>query len=411
MPDVTAQHGLYRRVERRIPALARQMVDAFVAEIPLYGRLPREQLEGEITRITEDNLRLFFRCLQARRAPTVDEIGELRSSAARRAQERVPLEDVLTAYHVGTRIGWEALLDVAGPEEQGELHAAVTAMLGYLQRLSAVVAAAYLDERQAIHGEERDARRALAQALLSGAPAAVLARRAAVALAPAYAAVALEVPEHPDEHQADVSASVAARRKLRRLQARLDERAGEPVLGLLDSSGGLVLLPACPDRLQEVLDGLPGLVAELSAAAGGPVTAGAAVAETLADVPSAGQQAREVADLARRLGRPPGTYTVTDLLVEYQLSRSPGALPLLASRLDALNRNADLRRTLECYLQLDTDRRRTAAELHVHPNTLDYRLRRIVDLTGLDPGTTTGLQTLSAALTARKLLEVGAGHA
>jgi DNA-binding PucR family transcriptional regulator len=34
---------------------------------------------------------------------------------------------------------------------------------------------------------------------------------------------------------------------------------------------------------------------------------------------------------------------------------------------------------------------------------LDYRLRRIVELTGLDPSTTRGLQLLGAALAARRL--------
>jgi sugar diacid utilization regulator len=58
---------------------------------------------------------------------------------------------------------------------------------------------------------------------------------------------------------------------------------------------------------------------------------------------------------------------------------------------------------LETYLGTDLDRRRTAAALHVHPNTLDYRLRRVVELTGLDPSTARGLQLLGAAMAARQL--------
>jgi hypothetical protein len=77
---------LYRRVERQVPKLARRMIAQFVEEIPLYGLLPREQLEGEITAITEDNLRVFFRSLRQDRAPTDEELGEIRLSAARRAE-------------------------------------------------------------------------------------------------------------------------------------------------------------------------------------------------------------------------------------------------------------------------------------------------------------------------------------
>jgi hypothetical protein len=57
-------HPLFQRVERNLPRLARRMIETFVAEIPLYAQLPREQLEGEILAITEANLRLFFGVLR-----------------------------------------------------------------------------------------------------------------------------------------------------------------------------------------------------------------------------------------------------------------------------------------------------------------------------------------------------------
>jgi DNA-binding PucR family transcriptional regulator len=68
-----------------------------------------------------------------------------------------------------------------------------------------------------------------------------------------------------------------------------------------------------------------------------------------------------------------------------------------------LERNPDLTVTLETYLAHDLDRRRAAAALHVHPNTLDYRLRRIIELIGIDPSTARGLQLIGAALAARRL--------
>src|SRR5207248_3272433 len=82
--------------------------------------------------------------------------------AARRAEERVPLDAVLTAYHVGARIGWQALVDNATEDETDAVIAAGGRVLSYTQQVVAEVAAAYLEEQQTIYGEERDARRALA---------------------------------------------------------------------------------------------------------------------------------------------------------------------------------------------------------------------------------------------------------
>jgi sugar diacid utilization regulator len=45
------------------------------------------------------------------------------------------------------------------------------------------------------------------------------------------------------------------------------------------------------------------------------------------------------------------------------------------------------------------NRAATAAALHIHPRTLDYRLRRVRDVTGVDPGSTAGVRLLSATVT------------
>jgi len=105
----------------------------------------------------------------------------------------------------------------------------------------------------------------------------------------------------------------------------------------------------------------------------------------------------------RLAGAEPRLYVLRDVLLDYQLTRPSDAQPHLAALLAPLERFPDLLRTLEAYLAQDLDRRRTAASLHVHPNTLDYRLKRIVELTGLEPATTSGLQLLAGAVAVRRL--------
>lgn len=403
----TRDTDLYARVERQLPRLAGEMVARFRTEIPLYAELPAEQLEGEIAAITADNLRIFFRTLREGRAPTDAELAEPRTSAARRAEERVPLDAVLTAYHIGGRLGWQALVDAARPEETSALVDAGARVLDYMQHVTAAVATAYLEERQSIYGEERDARRALAQALLAGEPTGAHVARLGVRLPPAWQVLVLELPA-VGQAGSEVARAVASRRLLRRVVAALGEQAGELVVDLLDPGGGPVLLPVDTEPrapAEESPDARVGAAVEaVAAVVGGPVRAGLAGPTGTAGLPPAAAEAREVLSLAVRLEHPPRVYRLTDLLVDYQLSRPSPALPLLAGRLEPLASHPDLIATLECYLAGDLDRRRTAASLHVHPNTLDYRLRRIVELTGLDPGTPRGLASLGAALVARQTM-------
>ncbi len=394
---------LFARVEREIPKLARQMLDRFVVEIPLYSMLPREQLEGEISAIIVHNLRLFFNYLRSDRALTDADLVDVRGSAARRAEERVPLDAVLAAYHLGGRLGWQALVDAAEPDEQELLTVVAGRVLEFVQQVTGAVASAYLEERQSIYGEERDALRAVASALLAGEPADKLASRVGLAVASSYVVLEVSIGEHPDEQELGVGGAVAARRKLRRVQGRLERWAGQPVVGLLEPAGGPILLATTADDSDKVVGGMAELVAELTDAAGAPVSAGVAVATTIADVVGAARQAGDVLALASGLGRGSGAYTLGDVLLEYQLSRPSDALPALGALLEPLERNPDLVLTLETYLAHDLDRRGTAAALHVHPNTLDYRLRRVVELTGIDPATTRGLQLVGAALAARRL--------
>jgi hypothetical protein len=382
--------SLYERVQKRVPVLARRMIAAFLVEVPLYGLLPREQLEGEVLAICEDNLRTFFATLIDDRLPTDEELVEPKGSAARRAQERVPLASVLTAYHVGGRIGWAELVKEARPDETPQLLAAADHVQRYVQAVTAVVATSYLQEQQAISGEEGDALRALVGALLAGEPADALAERLGRRLPERWVVLALELPAHADEA---IAGAVAARRKVRRVQARLDAHVGEPVLGRLHATGGIVLLP----DLELPLDQLCG---ELQAAAGIPIRIGAARAASTPEVAAAGEQAREVLRLAPA---EPGLYVLRDVLLDYQLSRPSDAQEHLAALVEPLDAFPDLLRTLEAYLEQDLDRRRTAGVLHVHPNTLDYRLKRIVELTGLEPATTCGLQLLAGAVAVRRL--------
>lgn len=387
-PLSLAGRAIHEQLDRQAVRLARELVRCFVAEIPFYGQLPAEELAGDIVRITELNLRLVATLFRERRTPTAAELAPLRTSAARRAQEGVPLDAILSAYHVGAARVWDRVLAGAGPDDLPEALAAGRLMLGYTEAVTAAVCTAYQRERESMVSQEQHARHAAISALLSGEPQAT----AGIRLAARYLVLSVTLDAHPDER----SAVVAGRRKLHRVRDALQKFAAEPVLSLLDPTGGLILVPDLDWCAAGALVAAMGEAAGVEVRAAGEVTPPEGVA-------AAARLTHEVLDVVHLFHHPPGLYRLADVLLEYQLSRPSEAMSGLATLLDPLTDNPDLLQTLTVYLETGLDRRRTAERLHVHPNTVDYRLRRAVSLTGLDPVDPAQLQCIGAALAARRV--------
>jgi hypothetical protein len=380
---------LANRITRRLPVLTKTLM--------------RDPYAEQSAPIAADTLRLLVRGLHDEPAVSDADLNSLRNAAIQHADEGTPLRTLVSGCHAAARIVGGALLEEVPAEEAALLRGAGERLLRVLEEVTRTVTEAYLEEQFAIRGEERDAKRALAGALISGEHAGGPAARLGVRIAAAYVVLALRYHSLEGEDEAPVAA-VAARHRMRRTQEQLDKFTGESVLSLLDPGGGSALLPTDPDNVNTLLSRLPTLLRGIQVATGTTPIAGAAGCVGVIAVSRAAQQARDVLGIAGRLGRPPGVYTLNDVLLEYQLTRDSDARPMLAGLLDPLEGNTDLVQTLESYFGHDLDRRSTAAALHVHPNTLDYRLRRVAQLTGLDPGKPSGQQLLAAALTARRLV-------
>jgi len=377
------------RLRARAPALTRRIVARLSDEIPVYAQLPAEELAGDVADIVQNTLRLFADVIARGSLPDPAALSRQRDSAALRAEEGVALDAILSAYQLGAAMCWEDLAADLPPADLCRL----TALTFRLQRdLVSAVTAGYLEARQTLDGQEYGDRQALLAALLGAEP---LDR---FTLAPHYTVLTLRFPAHPDESAPGPRARIAARRKVRRVRATLDAVGPGPVLTALDPGGGTALLPAQPSW-----PALQDLVAACSEAAGVAITAAAEPADP-PDVAAAATRTGEIVDLVRRTARTPGLYRLTDVLLDYQLSRPSAALTALAALLAPLDRKPELLETLSAYLNHRLDRRATAAALHIHPNTVDYRLRRIAALTGRTPTAPADHPLLQAALTARSAL-------
>lgn len=376
------QEQLAAIVHRVVPGeVAERMVAAFRSGIAGYSRLSEPVVFGEILDVARANVELFFRSIADGQGPTEQDLAPFRESARNRAAEGMPLEDLLHAYRVGGRLGWQAIAAAARPEEQHALLAGAELLMDYVDQVSSIIAQAYFDERQHLVSEEERRLRALLEALCGGG--ALRPRERALAesfgLQPSDAArpFAVALARAPAREHSQLAASLRARQTL-----ALTE--GDRVTGLLSPGGAE---PPAADGRAVLAVGEPARGTELSAAL---------------------QEVRLLVDLGVRLGHR-GLLRSDKLLPELLLASSPRVGAALARRvLDPLEQYARRRgdgllQTLQTFVDCGLDRREAATRLHVHPNTLDYRLRRASQLTGLDLGAPEDLVLVALALKQRAL--------
>jgi hypothetical protein len=360
--------------------VSREMVETFRAEIASYRRLPDELLYGPILDISRDNLELFFATLAEDRALTDEELVPFRESARLRAAEGLPLEDLLHAYRLGGRLGWEALAAAATRVEHTALLPSVSPLMRYVDRVSDAVTETYHDERRHLMSAEERQLHDLLDGLLSGIGIEPELRQVAeqigLPLVDRYRPFTLRLSDSRPYAHSQLAASL-------RQQGRLALVDGDRISGLAVDEAGVPILNG-----------------QGTLAIGEPARPGALAAGL--------DDAHALLELAERLGLT-GRLHVSDHLPELLLSRSPQLGAALVRRaLGPLEdytsrRSVDLLETLVEFMDAQLDRRAAAERLHVHPNTLDYRLRRIEELTGLGLGRPDDVALMSLALKQRRL--------
>ncbi|WP_067691011.1 PucR family transcriptional regulator [Nocardia jejuensis] len=391
-----------------ILALSQHMVGHFVEHVAPCGTLPSDAIHGDVTAITRICLELAIGMLDGEDLPA--ETERLRDAAAQWAREGVPIDTIHHAVHEGFRIGVDVVVtnaasrqlrtDATGPVltagDYENLLYGLRLVVRMLDRMTTEISLAYVRELRSVVSEHHTAVHTLTSALLGGHSTSTMARECGIEIAPSYHVLAVSIPPHPQEFDIRVDGKVVARRKLRRVQAELATRCGASALSLLSVDGGTILIPSgasSPADLDELIAGLSE-AAEVSVMA-------TVVTAVPREVPGAVEQARELLDMVQRLQCERGLYGFDELALEFQLTRPGPGREYLGSLLDPLDAYPELVDTLRRHISNNLNRRRTARLLHVHTNTIDYRLKRIGHLTGFDPTQLTGLWYLRSALVAR----------
>jgi PucR C-terminal helix-turn-helix domain len=346
----------------RIPldAASRAMTEALRSEVAALRRLPGASQEDILAGVRR-NLHRFWRWLATGMPPDDEDFDPLREWARARASEGVRLEDLLRAFRIGREVGWELLRRHAREDETGALVEAAGLLMRYADRVSAGVTDTYLAERDALVSEEERRTRDLLELIGGGAPldprGLELAERLGVTVESAYAPFVIVLPGAPARRHA----ALAARMR----------RRGWPLT--ITDGGRVVGLSARPIDVGDVDEG-----AEVVLAVADPTPRD--------ELPGAREETALLAGHGFRVGLR-GRIRAEDHLVEILLGRLPGlAARLRAKVLRPLAEpdHEELLRTLRTFVANDYNHAATGESLHVHRNTVSYRLHRIEELTGLN---------------------------
>lgn len=353
---------------------AEQIADRFGSQLIAFGHLGQES-RADVIRGIQRSLERWWRFLSNGAMPPASDFEPLRDWTRSRANEGVRLEDLLQAFGLAHRMGWELLRANARPDESDALLELVDLLAQYLDRVTAVVTETYMAEREVLVSEEERRTGRLLDRLCVDTPLATadreLADRLGVVLDRPYSPFAIVVPGRP----AHVHAALAAR--LRRDGWRLTVTQGELVFGLTWKSLDLHDLGEGRDALLAIGEPVPR--SELAAAR---------------------EELTVLAEHARQIG-----LRGRLLAADYPLEILLGRLPSLAARVRdrvlaplAGEAHGELTRTLEAFVACRFDRAASSAALKVHRNTLAYRLGRIEQITGLDLGSPRDLAYLYIAI-------------
>ncbi|KQQ42846.1 MULTISPECIES: PucR family transcriptional regulator [unclassified Nocardioides] len=353
---------------QRLAPLTDRLVATIEASNPGY-QLRRVVPSEDLRRSCHDNIDRVLELLgqEPTGSPAHDPAYDAaRETGRRRAEQGLPLDDVLRSFRMGGRLIWDDLVDHAEAALTSvELRAVGGRLWEVVDETSAQVAAAYHAHERAVVRADEQQRAELWEGLLSG--------RAQEASFAFEAARILDLPVSGD-------VIVAIGGGVDPLQA--GSVVAPHASAWVRRTGGVVGLVALrEDSPREALQRLE----RVAAAAGGLGVS--AVVHGLAGVDTGFRQA----SLAlRTLGRDGGLATFDSRLPEALLMSAPDVAARLVSvwlgPLLALPRVelVPLVDTLEAWVATGGSATSTAERVHCHRNTVLNRLRRVGELTGRD---------------------------
>jgi hypothetical protein len=350
---------LCARVLDDLDRLAHDSVTNIRRDLAAYAAVPFDE---HLAAVTEQQRRRL-EALAGHRLLAEGDLERAAELARRRARQGIAVDVLIGAYHLGDQELWGALC--RDPRSAAPLLPEVAAlMLRLLHAISTVLASAHGEVMRELQTHRVTLSQRLIELLLAGRDDAEASRVAdALGLDPQASFVA-GLWRRPD---ADVVLPPEVRREL--------DRAAVPLVHSAQSGLVVVLVQGAePEWLDELLSALD-LGPDVGIGLRRPGLAGAAL--SLGDARLA---------LASAAGSGRGVARFADVWAEACLLAEEERLrPLVAEAAGTAVAHPHLAETVVAFAAADMSVARTAEALHLHANSVTYRLQRWARLTGWDP--------------------------
>ncbi|GGM06126.1 PucR family transcriptional regulator [Nakamurella endophytica] len=385
-----------RRIERAAGGAATRAVALMDAKLPWFRTLPAAQ-RSAVTLVAQAGISGYVDWLaagEAARGPggaAVPSVGSMFGQAPRELVRWVSLRRTVELVRVAISVAEELFPALAADPD--EASAVTLSLLRYSREVAFSAAAIYAAAAESRGAWDQRLEALVVDALVRGENDDSLASRAAALDWDLTRPVVVLVGNPPDGDARSIVADALG----------VPTRDGRWLL-LGQHRGRLIVVVTAGDADElEVA-----ATAAVAAFGAGPVVRG----PTGVGLPGAIRSARDALSGMRAVvawPQAPRGVPAARLLPERALAGDADALEELRSTVHApLQAAGDtLLRTLDAYLDRGGALEPTARDLYVHVNTVRYRLRRVAELTGLDPWVSRDAATLRAALTAGRLATGG----
>lgn len=335
----------------------------------------------DVRRAVRENVEALTIVVREGREAGSDSLASIARVGARRAETGIPLDDVLHAYRIVSRVCWDVLAGECRAVDGNPLEATIEiaeALMRYTDQISTTVADSYAQAQRAIVREQEGARREFLADLLYGTDtdAEDILQRAhtfGYDLSLSYIAL-VGIGGGGGGGRESLVAGAAAR--------AVPEATADPII-LEKADQTIALIPADASLDTGVVP--EKLVTELEEdwrfGMGGPEPG-------LEGIRRAYLEAKEALEIGLALGFEMRVFRFDDLLAYHFLRTDPALIERFVSQTlgplieyDA-RRRGELVNTLEAFFDCDGSVKLAGETLFAHPHTVTYRLKQLQKLTG-----------------------------